>query len=305
MILNFVVYFCASFLLCILIENRAASWGLMDPPGGRKMQKMPIPRAGGLAIFLTFAFSQLFFHSDLPAVFWIGATVVFIGGFYDDRKPHNSVYTKLIFQLTAAGCAACLPLTGLHLTVTYQMIFRSLIFVFTLGMINSFNLMDNMNGLTSGMALVMLVIWTVAHIVSPVVSIPLIAGALGFFVRNFPKGRIFLGDQGSQFLGYSMSALCIFGLSRHMGSHGGSIEFAWDAVFFLLCSFLLFAVDTTLVVMIRLKKKVSIFIGDQNHLSHQLLRRGLTAKQVASLMFALQGLASVFAVFLAFRMGVL
>ena len=268
---GFAFSFIGSLTLCLAVEKYAPRLGLMDLPGHRKLQSRPVPRAGGLAIFFIFFLAQMFIGSFETFLLWSGALFVYAGGLYDDRRPHNSVFMKLIFQLTGVLLAGGQFYFYENLSGPLTLVCCGFVFL----MINSFNLMDNMNGLTAGMSLLIAACLSLMGLVSPLETMPLAGALLGFLSRNFPSGKIFLGDQGSQFLGYWTSAVVLRALAHKMGPVIGVEEFL-ICVGFLGLMFLPFIFDTFLVIFIRIRNGVSIMKGDQNHFSHHLLRRGFT-----------------------------
>lgn len=273
----------SSFVACLFLQRYSFQLGLMDNPGARKLQKSPTPRSGGLAIVFTYAFVSLTTGHFLLTLSGMGALVVYLGGLFDDRRPNNTVLIKLTFQIAGALLAA----TDLYLNYNLNFGLSIVCFGFILVMINSFNLMDNMNGLTAGMSLALTIGFYYIGLTDLLQTTILGGALLGFLFLNFPLGRIFLGDQGSQFLGYWMSLLAIQGLSSKLETALNFRYIIYSAIF-LAFFFMPFIFDTVLVIFIRLRNGKPITVGDQNHLSHQLLKLGLNTNWVAVLMVTLQ-----------------
>ena len=283
LVLPFSVALIACLTLCLVVETYAHQWELLDFPSDRKLQKSPTPRAGGLAILLTCAPMLCVFAKLHWPFLCIGALIVYAGGLYDDRKPTNTALSKLTFQMAGVLFAICDLIW--HYQLSWELSVVS--FGFILCMINSFNLMDNMNGLTAGMSSVLIGALYYMHLITGQEAAVEIGALLGFLLLNYPWGRIYLGDQGSQLLGYWLSATAIYGLVAH--EHAGSNhKLTLLASLFLGLAFLPFIFDTFLVIAIRLKNKQPISTGDQNHISHQLLRRGLHANAIAVLLIFFQ-----------------
>jgi UDP-GlcNAc:undecaprenyl-phosphate/decaprenyl-phosphate GlcNAc-1-phosphate transferase len=264
----------------------------MDWPGKRKMQKEPIPRMGGFAIFATSLAFGLSGKLPVPWPILVGAVVVFLGGFLDDLTPANSVAAKLSFQIPGAlifALACDLSLT--QVTGPLLICLRLVIFLFVLFMINAVNLMDNMNGLAAGLSLIITLSisgFAFIRLQDPAFGwIGLIVGStvLGFCVRNFPLGKIYMGDQGSQFLGYFISAYAVLALSKLPAEHYDSLVYGSRGLGVL---FLLFLWDVTSVTFIRLSEGRSPFVGDQCHLSHRLSKRRLGPTKAVLVLFAAQ-----------------
>jgi UDP-GlcNAc:undecaprenyl-phosphate/decaprenyl-phosphate GlcNAc-1-phosphate transferase len=275
-----VLPFIFSAAMTLVVERTCIKIGLFDWPGARKMQKIPVPRLGGLAIALTPLVIGLFFKLSDPWMQFWGAFTVFAGGLIDDVSSSNTVVGKLCFQVPAAilftlGC----NLDALHLAGISLFAFRLTIFGFVFFMTNASNLMDNMNGLSAGISLV--IIWSISGLSFTVLKNPefaivgLLVGAsiLGFCMRNFPLGKIYMGDSGSQFLGFfSATYIILFWLKMP------SVDVFFLPRCFLLTAllFLPYLYDVFSVVRIRLREGRSPFIGDQCHISHRLVKRGFS-----------------------------
>ena len=283
-----------SLALTFGIEKTCVLIGLFDHPGERKMQKQPVPRMGGLGFLASALFFGLILSVHVPFNFVLGAVIVFIGGFYDDMKNSNTVVSKLVFQIPAALIFSVYTDLG-YLGAMGPGVFliRLLIFALVFFMTNAANLMDNMNGLTSGLSCLIILGLSAVALLSEQFDLALLGvlvamSVLGFLVRNFPFGKIFMGDQGSQFLGYFLAAFAILVLpSAFRGSH---LEMIGETTLVVLLLFMLFFYDVFSVVMIRLKEKRSPFVGDQCHISHRLVRKGLTPTQAALFLQGVQGL---------------
>jgi UDP-GlcNAc:undecaprenyl-phosphate GlcNAc-1-phosphate transferase len=288
------VLICA-FVLLFFLTRKAHKWGLLDLPGHRKYQFQPVPRIGGLSFFLPFLFITIFFKQQWSWSFFLGASIIFIGGFYDDLGKIHRAREKLFFQILGGGIFAIFfPLIGVDFEL--QLAIRSITFLVILAMTNSFNLMDNMNGLTSGLTLIILTgfYFTIQNGQNGITHnelaqtslLVLILGLLPFFLLNFPAGKVFMGDQGSQFLGFVVPA--IFFELNFSAKENINLHYVWQGLTTLLIILLLFVLDTSLVIWIRTREGRSIFIGDQCHLSHQLHRRGFSKIAVAVFLFLIQ-----------------
>ncbi len=276
-----------SLLACWLVIRYAPRLGLLDQPGGRKMHSTLVPRAGGFAIIFTYVVFALATRQSLLTLMSLGAVLVYVGGFYDDHRPANTVLMKLAFQFLGALIATL----DLYLNHGLNLGLSVVCFGFILFMINAFNLMDNMNGLTAGMTAVLLAAFCVMNLVSVTQVVILCGALLGFLILNYPSGRIFLGDQGSQFLGYLTSVFAVRAMIDRYES-APSMQMLAFCVVFLFIAFLPFLLDTAVVTAIRVYNHKPITSGDQNHLSHQLLRRGVKGTAVPLLMVGFQVLCA-------------
>jgi UDP-GlcNAc:undecaprenyl-phosphate/decaprenyl-phosphate GlcNAc-1-phosphate transferase len=298
--------------------NRAKSWGLLDNPGHRKIHSEPIPLAGGL-IVATGLLLPLFAGIGLIGMSILGPTLtelstyglsertvqlggLVIGaigmlglGLYDDRTP-LSAGKKLAIQFLIAMIVAS---TGTRITLFVPNLLFSyaITILWFLMLVNAFNFTDNMNGLCTGLGAISAFILSV-HSAIPehylVASLGfLVAGSLfGFLPSNYPKAKTFLGDSGSHLVGYLIAALAIL---PHF--HHGAQPNKFGVISPLLILGVVF-VDLCWVVGYRLWHGKPIYIGDTNHLSHQLVKRGFPATQAVLILWCLHAAIAASSFFL-------
>jgi UDP-GlcNAc:undecaprenyl-phosphate/decaprenyl-phosphate GlcNAc-1-phosphate transferase len=276
------ISFIASLLIILIIEKVVSGSMpfVLDQPGKRKVHTQPVPRIGGLAFFIVPLFISLTQFGDMPVYFILGLFVVYLGGILDDIVGFKSAKVKFIFQLVAALIFVIGMPSVPGQTATFHIVVSVLALVFILFLTNAMNLMDNMNGLTSGMALTIIGALCVISMHTPSLEwlqlyfFVTFASLFAFYIRNFPKGLIFMGDQGSQFLGYLLSSSFIL-ISIHVTSDptyaSVGLSFAAGVILFSL-----FLYDTVSVIYIRRKNKLPITQGDTNHISHRLVRMGFS-----------------------------
>jgi UDP-GlcNAc:undecaprenyl-phosphate GlcNAc-1-phosphate transferase len=182
------------------------------------------------------------------------------------------------------GCAAVFAFAVSHVTLfwpfTYPLLGGAVTIVWIVGLTNAFNMLDNMDGLAASVGLIAAVLFCGAQVAVGSLFVPavllVVVGALaGFLLHNHPPARLFMGDAGSNFLGFLMGALTVVGTFTRAGySHVG-----------VLAPLLVMAVplyDMTSVVLIRLREGRSPFQGDRRHFSHRLVARGLTPPQAVA-----------------------
>lgn len=243
--------------------------GFVDHPGIHKIHATPTPLMGGVAVYIG-AVSGVMAHllsgaafACLPAVF-IPATLAAIGlGLIDDRLVLPP-WPKLAGLLIVAVIP---PVAGL-LSGAWSPVTALLIGVAVLLAANSFNLLDNADGLCAAVAAVALA--GVAAIRGNVLAGACAAALAGFLVWNRPRARIFLGDAGSLLVG-TWCALCALAPAP-----GSQRVFVWE----LLPVFIVPACDTAFVVVARLSAGRSVMQGGQDHISHRLVRLGLPVTAV-------------------------
>ncbi len=282
------------------------------------MHSRPLPRLGGVAIFLSFACCTAF------AAFWIGhhpelhrrfsikiaatilgpAALVFLLGVFDDLRGVGP-YVKFSVQ----GVAATMLFLGGLRIVNIPVLFgdRSLpwflglplTIVWVLAITNAFNLIDGLDGLAAGSALFStLVMFVVALLNGPslvtVLTIALAGAILGFLRYNFNPATIFLGDSGSLFIGFILSALALYGAQK-----APTIV----AIAIPIVSFGLPILETTLSILRRLISGRPVFTADREHIHHKLLQHGMTHRQVVVVLYGVSAIFAMLSLFLLWPTG--
>jgi len=271
-------------VLTPIVRIFALKSGLISQPRIDRWHKKPTAILGGISIYLACvipAFFLLGINRNMIGML-SGATFLFIVGLIDD-KVHLPPYTKLFTQIIA-GCIAILFGVILGLPVNNLLVIL-LTLLWIVGVTNSFNLLDNIDGLAGGTAAIcslMLFFSSLIFSNNSLGSFALIlSGAvLGFLPYNFNPAKIFMGDSGSMFLGYCLAVISITGTIRHM-SH---LLITMIIPVFIL-SVPIF--DTIFVMIGRALQGRSIFEGGKDHTSHRLVTLGLSPRRTVLLMYAL------------------
>ncbi|WP_035556321.1 glycosyltransferase family 4 protein [Hippea sp. KM1] len=226
----FVVVFYVSLISCFFLIYLARHRGLfLDKVKENKPQRFhqdDTPRIGGLGIFLAFLIGSLFFANTLALKLFLASLPVSIGGFLEDSSIKVSPKIRLILAFLSAFLV--ILFTGVLLKnlgfAPFRHLHYAIAFVFTVfavaGVVNSINIIDGFNGLASGFSLIALAVFSaVSYQLHDTalfeISLVLFFSTLGFFVLNFPFGKIFLGDGGAYFLGFMLAELSVFLVSRH------------------------------------------------------------------------------------------
>ncbi|MDR3633790.1 MAG: MraY family glycosyltransferase [Isosphaeraceae bacterium] len=295
--------FAMSAGLCALVRLWAPRLGLLDRPGGHKGHATPTPLGGGVAIWLTVVgvigfglLAMTLAGTNLPAPIarnaggirersWeLGlilalATGIMTMGLLDDRRA-LSWQLRLSIQF---GVAIVLAASGIRVTLfpplNHPLIGGALTVVWVVGLTNAFNLLDNMDGLAAGVGLIAAALFAGAQVAvgslfAPAVLLVLVGALAGFLVHNRNPARLFMGDAGSNFLGFLLGALTVAGTYYRYGEHYSKAS--------VLAPLLVMAVplyDTLSVIVIRRREGRSVFQGDRRHFSHRLVERGLTPRQ--------------------------
>lgn len=297
--------FCCALLLSVLftrfVRDLAHAHGWLERPVlDRHVHTIPLPRIGGVAIFVSFAIvlcgsvalvNRLNWPVSLPLgpiVKLLGpALIVFLLGLYDDLRG-ASPSVKFLVQALAATLLY-LGGYGVHhfdLVLSGQVL-RSFIglpltILWVLLITNAFNLIDGLDGLAAGSALFSTVVMFALTLFAPnamvsLIAIVLAAAILGFLRFNFHPASIFLGDSGSLFIGFIISALAIASSQKAPTIVAISIP---------LVSLGFPILDVLLAVGRRFVRGAPLFLGDRDHIHHKLLKRGLSQREAVLLLYA-------------------
>src|SRR3984957_10497973 len=288
--------------------------GWVAPPiQHRDLHEIPLPRLGGIPIVFAFlvaiaAALLIGRHSPasdiLPSVrplltILIPGTLIFLLGVYDDIHSVGP-YTKFAVQGVAAVMLFAGGLRILELPVLFGArhfawyIGLPITVLWVIGITNAFNLIDGLDGLAAGSALFStLVVFVVAifngsSLVS-LLTIALAGSILGFLRFNFNPATIFLGDCGSLFIGFILSALALAGSQKAP---------TVIAVAIPVVSFGLPILETTLSVLRRLIGGRPLFTADREHIHHKLLQRGMSPRQVVIALYAVSAIFALLSLFL-------
>jgi UDP-GlcNAc:undecaprenyl-phosphate GlcNAc-1-phosphate transferase len=304
-LLVFVLASVLSALLVPLTKGLARRFRVLDSPGPRKVHAEPTPRLGGLAVFTAFTVVVLAGYLLRPALgalpaaralfgpalavlgeadkvqgkllaLGIGSVLAFVAGLADDimgsRLPAAG---KFVGQLLAALVLIAADVRTSFLPYDWMNIVVTVLWL--VGITNAFNLLDNMDGLSAGVAFVAAGVLLInassrGEVFISLILVAFMGSLLGFLVYNWNPASVFLGDCGSHFIGFLMGSLTL--LDRYVGTSSSTL-------FPVLMPVLVLAVpilDTATVVFIRLREKRPIYVGDRRHLSHRLVALGLSTR---------------------------
>ena len=301
-----VAAFLASAVLCLLVRYLAPKMNFVDRPGGHKGHRQPTPLGGGVAIWLTtvgiLAIGILIVRgwgaAGLPEPFarhangvilrsrslWLIlglSTAIMFMGLLDDWKTLDW-RLRLGIQLF---CAVTLAAGGVRVTLfgpfTHPLLGGAVTVLWVVGLTNSFNMLDNMDGLAASVGLIVAVLFcgaelAVSSLFAPAVMLVVVGALAGFLVHNHFPARLFMGDAGSNFLGFLLGAMTVAGTFTRDDPGKAYSPYG------VLAPLLVMAVplyDMTSVILIRLSEGRSPFLGDRRHFSHRLVARGLTPRQ--------------------------
>ncbi len=285
----------------------AAKTGAMDAPDARKVHKKPIPRIGGIGIYIAFMAGMLVVMSmnvlteevshELIGLLFGGSLIVLLG-IIDDYK-NLPAKVKLVGQIIAATVLVVVfdvridfitdPF-GDYLFLEFMAIPATIFWI--VGLTNTVNLIDGLDGLAAGVSTIACItIFLVALqqdiMLVAVLTAALAGAAMGFLYYNFNPARIFMGDSGSMFLGYMLAGISIIGAVKCA---------ATIALIVPILALGLPILDTAFAIVRRYRGGVPIFKPDKGHLHHRLLDLGFTQRQAVLLMYVISALLGLSAV---------
>ena len=283
----FSICYLTALILTPVVARFASENGFLDMPGDElRIHKKPIPLLGGVAIFISFIVAiisgSLIPDFKLVSVnsTVIGGSIIFMVGLWDDIRG-VSPYIRLIAQISSGLIIA---MGGFHMRVFNSGLGNLFLTIFFVaGACNSINLLDGMDGLASGVGLIIGAGFLALSILSgnavgTIFSIIVVGALAGFLIYNFHPARIFLGDSGSNFVGFCLAFLAIDFSQRNPGGQGLLIPVVLMTVPIL---------DTALAITRRLLSRRSIFEGDRYHLYDWLMQKGLSQKRVVLILYGI------------------
>ncbi len=282
-----------SLILTETVRRFAIRYGYVAHPQKDRWHKTPTALLGGIGICFAFLLPLLFFVGEYPALqlLLFGAFLICGMGLVDDFL-HLQPYTKLIGQIVVA----CLFIAGGQFLglFDWSILTFALALVWIVGVTNAFNLLDNMDGLSAGTACIaafclMFAGASTGNSMVVLACASLVGATLGFLWFNFYPAKIFMGDSGSLFLGFTLSTLAVTG-------QWGNVP---HVLFALLIPVLVLAVpifDTAFVSLVRFFNGRPISQGGRDHTSYRLVAFGLSERTTVLLFYAMSMLCGVLAV---------
>ncbi len=307
-VLALLVALVVSFLMTPVVKTFAYKVGAIDvPKDARRMHKVPIPRLGGLAIFMGFMVSILLFvnirgNQQMQSIL-LGAVIIVVLGVVDDIMALPAML-KFVVQIIAALIPAVNGVTILAFSNPnifsdkLYWVLGSLSVPFTViwivAITNSVNLIDGLDGLANGVSaisattmLVIALLYSEAQVA--IVMAALVGACVGFMPYNLNPAKMFMGDTGATFLGYILATMSIQGLFKYYAV----ISFV---VPFLILGLPIF--DTTFAFVRRIAHGQSPMHADRGHIHHRLIDMGLNQKQAVATLYVISAILGLSAVVL-------
>ncbi|HUB24078.1 MAG TPA: MraY family glycosyltransferase [Tepidisphaeraceae bacterium] len=325
------VSFIVSWLLTRLMVWLSPRIGFVDRPGGRKIHAHPKPLGGGVAIVLSFTLpliaALLYVHFGQPPAntasipwhdYFAGARqqtplaiellaavlLLHVLGLIDDVRalgPYSKLFAQLFIASALVVAADLRVLTALdHALGMGRWPSAVLTILWITAVTNAFNFLDNMDGLSSGIAVVCTAAFLIATLsigqwfVAATLAL-LLGSAAGFLCHNFPPAAIFMGDSGSLPLGFVLSVATVRATYLEPGV---SLANRWWSVFAPVIVLAVPLYDLIVVSVIRMMRGKSPFVGDTNHFSHRLVARGMSRRTAVLCLYLITAATAVAAIIL-------
>ena len=272
-----------------LVGSLARRIGAVDEPGGRRLNELPIPRLGGIALFFAIFVPALVFldlSRPLRAIL-VGAGIATVVGAIDDARD-LLWWQKLGGQALAAGVTAGLGVYVDHFTFPVigvgalpKGVGIAVTIVWIVAIMNMVNFLDGLDGLAAGVCAIAAVTFCLIALsldrAQPAILSAIVFGAaLGFLRHNFYPARIFMGDSGALLLGFVLAAISVEGLLKTAAA---------VALAFPLLVLAIPIIDTSFVVAKRIKHGKPIYSADRFHLHHRFIDRGFSQRRAVLTMY--------------------
>lgn len=304
---NIYIIIFVTFITCVLlipiIKKLCVHINAMDIPDTRKVHSKPMPRLGGVAIFISFLVGYIFFgqiNTQMISIL-IGGFIIILLGIFDDIKPIPARY-KFAVQIFAAcivvfyGNIYLPKISAFGLNINFGLWGYPLAVLFIVAIINAINLIDGIDGLAAGTSTIyFLTISIIAFVLNRlngldvILCLIMLGATLGFLLYNFPPASIFMGDTGSTFLGFMISIVALLGYKAATVT---------SLIIPILVLFLPI-IDTLLAIFRRILKGENIGKPDKEHLHHQILKLNKSPKKTVLIMYAINILCAAISIFYA------
>ena len=303
-VIVFVTFLC-SLVATPLVEAIARHVKALDYPNERRLNKVPMPTLGGMAIFLSFMLGyMLYARSSIQMLsILMGSFILIVMGMIDDINPLKARH-QILAQLLAAGIVVFygnisldyVSMLGLRMTFVSPWNYMIAILLIV-SIINAINLSDGLDGLCSGISSIyFLTIAIIAFIMNAqqgldtVLALIMLGSTLGFLVYNFPPARIYLGDTGSNFLGFIIAVTTLLGYKTT----------TFTSLIIPLMILATPIIDVVFSIIRRTLKKQNPFsTADKKHIHHQLIKMQFSTRASLLIIYAIDVLFAGLSIFYA------
>ncbi len=277
-----IIAFIISLITTWFIKEVCIYHGLVEMPQKNRWHKKPVAKFGGIAIYFSFIVSVFLIREINSTIIFllIGSGIIFLLGLIDDIKTVNPTI-KLFTQILLSVLSYYFGFQFFHFAPAY--ISFPLTILWYVGIINAMNLLDNMDGLSSGIAAIITLVIAISaylnqNILLMELSLITMCICLGFLVFNFNPAKIFMGDAGSMLIGFLLGSLSLFAVNYRTSNL--AITLFLPIMFMAIPIF-----DTSLVTISRLLNRRKISIGGKDHSSHRLVQLGLSERKAVSFLY--------------------
>ncbi len=304
-ILITLVSFFISYTITPYIVQLGKKQNITDKPGYRKIHDDAVPNLGGIVILFGFLLSVLIFVplQKQIQIFIAGSIIIFLLGIVDDisdLKALNKFVIQIIPGLFFIICnndiISLYILQKLDFLKIVGYLIYPIILLWIVGITNAFNLIDGLDGLASGVAIISLTAFTIigfwineSYNIYNLLNSALLGSMTAFFCYNFYPAQIFLGDSGSTFIGFFIACTSVIWVIY-------SGEIMLSIIPIIILSLPIF--DTFFAIWRRIINHKPIFLADQGHMHHRLLNRGMSHRSVVLFLLSISGIFSIVALIL-------
>ena len=310
--LLYIMAFAASFGICLVLTPWARKVsikiGAIDQPKARGLHKKPIPRMGGLAIFLgfmaTMAVAAIFvdeFRALQFVGFAVGGVIIAGVGMLDDLynlRPYIKLFVQIAVALIVVFTGTRIDFIGWDMPAFFDYLTIPVTIIWIVGIINAVNFIDGVDGLAAGVTSIASVFLAILSIMtgSPmavIFTITLAGSCLGFLPRNFSPADVIMGDTGSTFLGYVLAVSSIIGVYK---------GYALLSVVIVAFAMALPIMDTIFVFISRIIKGQSPMTADRGHFHHKLIdKAGFSHKKTVITLYIASAIFGGIAIMIALQ----
>lgn len=302
LIVAFILSLTTSWLFTYPVRKLAIKLNILDYPERRKIHEVPIPRLGGLALFVGAFIGMIYLRPEGDQVIGIGlgSLTVFLTGLIDDKISLRPIF-KLTGQLMATYFLIStgvlvekitLPVFGV---IELGMMSIPITVLWIIGITNAMNLIDGLDGLATGISVIALLSMLVMAIIDAqslamVLCVVLIGANVGFLYHNFYPATIYMGDSGSNFLGFMIAVISILGLFKNI------------TFFSFIIPVIILAVpifDTLLAIFRRIMNKENIMKADNQHIHYRLIANGYSHRKAVVLLYGFSAIFGLIAILFA------
>ena len=278
-------------LIIPFVKKIAMHINALDIPNERKVHTKPIPRLGGLGIFIGFLVGYMIFGQSTVQMnsILIGSFIIVLTGMFDDIKP-ISAKAKLLGQILASAVIAfygnilLTNVTFFGLDINFGIFAYPITIIFIVACTNIINLIDGLDGLSSGISSIFYLSTIIICFfqgrfmeLELVLSLIMLGSTLGFLIHNFHPAKIFAGDSGALFMGFTIAVISLLGFKTT----------AITSIFIPLMILAVPILDTLFAIIRRLLKHQSISTPDKQHLHHQLLKMNFSHRNTVLIIYGI------------------